>query len=405
MEGPSSSSTATQLDTDPQPGYTARGHKLTQDTPYVSEIKGEPVVQATDRQTSSYPPNHPRNSVHLEKDAVPVTTECTAISKEGDQRLPPKENSFEEPKDGSIKNSHVGSHKDLPKVECIPNNDIDNEDFREPKNTFCTRDNKSDDIPEVNTGDEQTFATEDKSVEQDQSHHQADDIPTNVDQASSSKNSMKKGDRLHQAKNIPTNKGFKGKRKMALIVFIIIIIIVCLVFLAKVELPNSMPCSNISRGDLIANPKLWGLYSHYMIYIGDGDVVHRTGGIRDWFHFKKGRIKREKLADIVSDSSMCTLVIENGSWEGHEPLPVEEIIKRALSAIGQEGFNLLSKNCEHFARECRYGTPVSKQANNLRFILKVIRIITFIVIVLVVLYCLLFAIRYLAKKLQTNTDD
>ncbi|XP_031566257.1 uncharacterized protein LOC116301357 [Actinia tenebrosa] len=274
MEEPSSSSPVTQLDDrDLQEGYTTSGKKVTQETTHRSE-KGQLVVQPTDS-PSFHPPNHPRKSDHLEKDSVQVTTKCTAISKEGHQRLPPEENSFEEPKDGSIKDSHVGSHKDLPKVEPIPNNDVNDEDFQEP--TFCPRDKKSDGL---------------------QQH-------------------------------------------------------------------TCMQCPNISRGDLIAIPKLWGLYYHDMIYIGDGDVVHRTGGIRDWLHFKKVRIKREKLADIIPYNRMPTLVIENGSWQGHDPLPTDEILCRANSKIGEKGYNLYSKNCEHFARWCRYRQEVSEQANNL----------------------------------------
>ncbi|CAF4976977.1 unnamed protein product, partial [Rotaria socialis] len=43
------------------------------------------------------------------------------------------------------------------------------------------------------------------------------------------------------------------------------------------------------------------------------------------------------------------------------PLPVEIILDRARRALNQEGYNLVYSNCEHFATECRYGQPNSRQ--------------------------------------------
>ena len=38
-----------------------------------------------------------------------------------------------------------------------------------------------------------------------------------------------------------------------------------------------------------------------------------------------------------------------------------EIIKYARERLGDEGYNLITENCQHFATECRYGEPQSHE--------------------------------------------
>ncbi|CAF0954878.1 unnamed protein product [Adineta steineri] len=45
----------------------------------------------------------------------------------------------------------------------------------------------------------------------------------------------------------------------------------------------------------------------------------------------------------------------------NQPLPSEVILDKARRALNQEGYNLVYSNCEHFATECRYGQPNSRQ--------------------------------------------
>lgn len=42
-------------------------------------------------------------------------------------------------------------------------------------------------------------------------------------------------------------------------------------------------------------------------------------------------------------------------------MPVEEIVRRARNALDEEGYNVIRKNCEHFATDCRYGQENSRQ--------------------------------------------
>ena len=47
------------------------------------------------------------------------------------------------------------------------------------------------------------------------------------------------------------------------------------------------------------------------------------------------------------------------------PSEKEIILDRALSRLGDIGYNILWKNCEHFASWCRYGEEWSEQVRTL----------------------------------------
>ncbi|XP_053289711.1 uncharacterized protein LOC128450331 [Pleuronectes platessa] len=72
-----------------------------------------------------------------------------------------------------------------------------------------------------------------------------------------------------------------------------------------------------------------------------------------------GRVKREKLADVVKDDRYQ---INNLLDEEHTTLYPSFIVKRALEMVGRElKNNIFTYNCEHFATEMRYDKAVSRQ--------------------------------------------
>lgn len=106
-----------------------------------------------------------------------------------------------------------------------------------------------------------------------------------------------------------------------------------------------------------------GLYKHYGVYVGRGQVVH--------FAAKDG-------SEISSDNAIihkCTLAafLKGGK------LLVDTLIKhkysfretalRALSCVGERGhrdngYNLVFNNCEHFASWCASGEERSRQVES-----------------------------------------
>ncbi|XP_031557145.1 phospholipase A and acyltransferase 3-like [Actinia tenebrosa] len=123
-------------------------------------------------------------------------------------------------------------------------------------------------------------------------------------------------------------------------------------------------------GDLVVFIREKGLYRHYAVNVGDGYIIHATSvsdepvGSCICTSSKMAKIKKEKYSHFKKQGNEVR--VEDGSWKGKPPLPVEKIIMRAKSQVGRSIFySILSNNCEHFARWCRYGEESSDQAKNL----------------------------------------
>lgn len=105
----------------------------------------------------------------------------------------------------------------------------------------------------------------------------------------------------------------------------------------------------LSPGDHI---KVWrGAYYHHGIFVGHNSVVHFTD------------VRNSKRSASVK---RCTVSeFANGAWVERVPytrcLRASLVVRRALSRLGQTGYNLFSNNCEHFARWCKVGQHASEQ--------------------------------------------
>ncbi|XP_046558723.1 phospholipase A and acyltransferase 1-like [Haliotis rubra] len=163
---------------------------------------------------------------------------------------------------------------------------------------------------------------------------------------------------------------------------------------------NQTVLDTLEEGDLLEFDR--GLYSHWAVYVGkcsitkilmqtlvfisccmlntvliifeeydsgNMEVVHLSGddgqmgsnlghscsisGVES----DKGIIRKDRFWDVVGDSKCCSVVSRH--------LEPSKIVKRALSKPGEVGYNLLLKNCEHFASWCRYDKEESDQADGL----------------------------------------
>jgi hypothetical protein len=99
---------------------------------------------------------------------------------------------------------------------------------------------------------------------------------------------------------------------------------------------------------------LWNfdsLYKHYGIDCGDGTVIHYR-----------------KPSEIIERTSIETFskgnrVYIEPSLEGFCFVP-SVVIDRAKSRLGENRYNLLFNNCEHFVNWCKTGISDSKQVRN-----------------------------------------
>ena len=105
-------------------------------------------------------------------------------------------------------------------------------------------------------------------------------------------------------------------------------------------------------GDHLVSPRLG--YEHHGLYIGHDLVVHYGGLVQG---FNKGTICIAGLEEFAQGSGIRV--------QAH-PLRVydaQESINRALSRLGEDWYNVLVNNCEHFVMWCIMGIPVSQQVN------------------------------------------
>lgn len=130
------------------------------------------------------------------------------------------------------------------------------------------------------------------------------------------------------------------------------------------------------------------VYEHYGIYIGDGEVIHFTKSdgkntiiktsMKKFMESNKSSNRyfildcEPEIKDINSSSiDKCIKKSVNGFAS---PLPAvfrkpveiyspEETVNRAKQYIGEQGYNLLVKNCEHFAIWCKTGLKYSYQVD------------------------------------------
>ncbi|KAM8732993.1 phospholipase A and acyltransferase 3-like [Acanthopagrus schlegelii] len=74
---------------------------------------------------------------------------------------------------------------------------------------------------------------------------------------------------------------------------------------------------------------------------------------------EKAMVRREKLKEVVGDNKWR---INNILDKENEPRSASIIVEEALRQVGKMmDYSVISKNCEHFANELRYGKHESQQ--------------------------------------------
>ena len=118
---------------------------------------------------------------------------------------------------------------------------------------------------------------------------------------------------------------------------------------------------NANYGDLIYSDHK--LYKHFGIYINENCVIHYDGKLDDKF-FHEMCIRKTNMDRFLAGNN--SYKIYNFKECKFNP---DEVVKRANSRIGEENFNLILNNCEHFGYWCKTGIHKSNQINTLMFIL------------------------------------
>lgn len=98
-------------------------------------------------------------------------------------------------------------------------------------------------------------------------------------------------------------------------------------------------------------------YTHHGVYVGDGQVIHYAGLCNG---FNAAPVEIVSLKDFQGKADKINIV----TYDDVQCFSPEEIIKRANSRLGENRYNVVFNNCEHFANWCITGRAESKQVKN-----------------------------------------
>jgi hypothetical protein len=117
----------------------------------------------------------------------------------------------------------------------------------------------------------------------------------------------------------------------------------------------------LQPGDVLGVSRNMGLYEHYAIYIGNGEVIHYAGDDKE-ISPQNARVCKADLSKFMSNTSVDCFGV--GAFKKKDDIKIysdEETVERAFSRLGEKKYNLVINNCEHFAMWCKTGVSVSYQ--------------------------------------------
>lgn len=155
-------------------------------------------------------------------------------------------------------------------------------------------------------------------------------------------------------------------------------------------------------GDVIGIDRKLGLYEHYAVYLGNGRVIHYQGEGEDfsppitvhesplWKFLQKDGKKQNYFVLLfdtesktviklhantnfmeaeILEKSLFFSIFNNKNFCLHTP---KKTIQRAKARIGEERYNLIAQNCEHFAIWCKTGVSCSFQVKKKLYMSEII---------------------------------
>lgn len=106
----------------------------------------------------------------------------------------------------------------------------------------------------------------------------------------------------------------------------------------------------MALADHLQAPRQHGLFHHHGIDLGDGTVAH----------YLEGRaILRSTREEFSRGQPISTVIYPEGSCSA-----ADVTVRRAMGRLGEQNYNLLFNNCEHFAHWCKTGRHRSPQVED-----------------------------------------
>ena len=106
----------------------------------------------------------------------------------------------------------------------------------------------------------------------------------------------------------------------------------------------------MAAADHLQVPRQHGLFNHHGIDLGDGTVAH----------YLEGReILRSPVQEFSRGQPLSVVSYPDGTCSAPGVT-----LRRAMGRLGEQNYNLLFNNCEHFAHWCKTGRHRSEQVEN-----------------------------------------
>jgi hypothetical protein len=116
------------------------------------------------------------------------------------------------------------------------------------------------------------------------------------------------------------------------------------------EADFALHSSPLTAADHLQAPRQHGLFLHHGIDLGDGTVAH----------YLEGReILRSPREEFSRGQPISAVDYPEGSCS-----PTGVTLRRAMGRLGEQRYNLLFNNCEHFAHWCKTGRHRSSQVED-----------------------------------------
>ena len=106
----------------------------------------------------------------------------------------------------------------------------------------------------------------------------------------------------------------------------------------------------MASADHLQTPRRHGLFQHHGIDLGDGTVAHYLEG-REILRSPRPEFSRGEPISVVE-------------YPEQDCSPRGITLRRAMGRIGEQNYNLLFNNCEHFAHWCKTGRHRSSQVED-----------------------------------------
>ena len=114
-------------------------------------------------------------------------------------------------------------------------------------------------------------------------------------------------------------------------------------------------------GDIVKVEISNGLY-HFGIYLGNDEIIE-YGSAKDFLNTKKEDVKVQvsKMSDFLNGK--MALVRVYSLTEKLKKNKAKKVIELAKARIGEQKYDPIENNCEHFVNECVFNRHISNQAN------------------------------------------